>query len=472
MVVVLPSGLPIPLVSATIDTLFGRFLAPSVALLSAPVAAAAAAGLRCALVVDLGWAETTVTSVYEYREVACTRTVRAGRMLVRQVHDLLAAALGHEVGPDKTRVLSFEECQDVTTRLVWCRPGRPAPRLTKRDSRSTEGSNSLPTVTETDEAAAEDVDVDVNAGRTRDLSARTTDIPLQSCSPPRTVRLTMDQLAGPCEATFLGATPTTSTTSTDTVLPVSWDDEELPVPLLVHRHLQRLPVDVRAACMARLLFIGGSTGVLGLRGRLFNEVARLVVDQGWEGVRGRGVAQFRENPKLRRKRQGPSIPTASALSPSQPDTSSPTSDVWHDAANAVPEPDPVEAEMRKARARNGEDSAASAASAVSAGELRAVETLGPWSGASLLAQLRVPALATVDREQWVQQGGAAGAARPSDVDVKTLQRQSIVGGVGGSGGGAGSGAGGGGMRSVSGAATSGNVGSGASTWTLGSWGVL
>ncbi|TDZ29677.1 Serine--tRNA ligase [Colletotrichum spinosum] len=40
------------------------------------------AGMRSALVVDLGWAETVVTSVYEYREMRTSRTVRGGKMLV------------------------------------------------------------------------------------------------------------------------------------------------------------------------------------------------------------------------------------------------------------------------------------------------------------------------------------------------------------------------------------------------------
>src|SRR3569833_3590136 len=55
VVLVLPSSLPVPLLSTTLDTIFNRFQSPTISLVSAPVMAAAAAGVRAALVVDLGW---------------------------------------------------------------------------------------------------------------------------------------------------------------------------------------------------------------------------------------------------------------------------------------------------------------------------------------------------------------------------------------------------------------------------------
>ncbi|EFX05990.1 actin-related protein [Grosmannia clavigera kw1407] len=479
MVVILPPTLPIPLLSATLDTLFGRFLTPSVSLLSAPVAAAMAAGLRSALVVDLGWAETTVTSVYEYREVACTRTIRAGRMLIQQVHDLLAGLLPHDRRPEQprpsrdssTHVLSFDECEDVATRLVWCKPGRPAAAVRPGDNLPTEAG--LATVAETDETVEDagsrrnnhnDNSNNNTTNKTHNRrGSRTTEIPLESCTPPATIRLAFDQLAEPCEVTFFGAT---SGNPGAEIHPASWDDEELPVPLLLFRHLQRLPVDVRATCMARIVFVGGCTGVLGLRGRIFDDVAGLVAEQGWDGVRGKAVAQFRENPKLKRTtRQQQLLQAAAAAAVATGSTTAHTATLsadaeWHDAASAQPEPDPVEAELQKARARSESISSSGNIRPPSAGQLRAVETLGAWSGASLLTQLRVPTLAAVDREQWTQQGGALGAVRPADVDIKTLQRQSM--GPGGAAGLA--------MRSVTGGGASGNTGTGTATWTLGAWG--
>ena len=59
------SGVPVPLLSAVLDTLFQTFHTPIVSLMSSPTMTTVAAGVRSALVIDIGWAETVVTSVYE-----------------------------------------------------------------------------------------------------------------------------------------------------------------------------------------------------------------------------------------------------------------------------------------------------------------------------------------------------------------------------------------------------------------------
>ncbi len=68
--------------------------------------------------------------------------------------------------------------------------------------------------------------------------------------------------------------------------------------------------------------------------------------------------------------------------------------VWHDAANAVPEVDPVEEQLKRGRDEKPD----------AKGQLRAIESLGAWAGASLLVQLKVPAIATIDRELWCAAG--------------------------------------------------------------------
>lgn len=481
IIAVLPPAIPLPLLSATLDTIFSRFQSPSVSLLSAPVAASVAAGLRSALVIDIGWAETVVTSVYEYREISLTRSVRAGRMLVQAVHDLLAGAIdkryaeqdARRVPPlstpsaraSKEHLLSFSECEDVTERLVWCRQNESGP---SKDNAKPAGAalstgRGLATVAEIDETAEEGSLIKPNHSSVRLRNSSTTEVPLRSCIPPRTVRLSFDQLAEPCETTFFGGT------GEGLDIPASWDDEELPVPLLIYRHLARLPIDVRAVCMARMIFVGGCTGVLGLRGRIFDEVARLISEQGWDGVRGKGYDQVKANAEPHRKSKAQKSNRKSSegdlVSPTSSAASGESGDaIWHDAANAQPELDPVEEEMRKARARS--DSTLPAVSSDQPqvyghvdGRMRAAETLGAWSGASLLAQLRVPALSMVDREQWTQQGGVWGAVRPSDVDTKQqVQRQSMShGGL---------------LRNAVSGGSSGTTGSGAGSWTLGPWGIL
>ncbi|OIW27988.1 actin-like ATPase domain-containing protein [Coniochaeta ligniaria NRRL 30616] len=417
MVAVLPSSMPLPLLSCLLDTLFSRFQPPTVSLLSAPTTTTVAAGVRSALVVDLGWSETVVTAVYDYREIGSNRTIRGGRMLVEQMHKLLKRCITEEGGKRHDEggnsdeyVVSFDECDDLTSRLTWCRPA-------KGSHTSQQKPDALPTVQEQDET-------DMPGSYPEDES-KGSEVPLASTSPPITIHPTFDQLSEPCESTFF-----------DLQRPQSeFDDEELPVHVLVYRSLLQLPMDVRAVCMSRIIFTGGCSNVLGLRGRIFDEVSQLVHERGWSGVTGKAVEQLQQNPKLKRRGSRQASEGPSGVGPQT--GGGEEDEVWHDAANAAQEKDPIEEQLRKAgRITPGTQ-----------GGLRCVESLGPWSGGSLVTQLKVPAIATIDRELWLQQG-AAGASRPNEVDIKTQQRQSM--GAGGL------------MRNAS----------AGSNWTLGVWGAI
>jgi len=411
MVCVLPSGLPIPILSATLDTLFNRFLSPTISLLSIPLAVAVGAGVRSALVVDLGWSETVVTSVYEYREVRTDRSIRAGRMLTEQTHRLLASHLSQAqqrpeaVSGDTEYVLSFEECSEVASRVAWCTPSQY--------STAAKPGDGLPTVQEQDES---EVRSHPPGG-----SHATVAIPLRSSGGPSSLELPYDRLAKPCESTFFDSQCS----------PRSFDDHELPLHLLVYRSLLELPLDVRAICMSRIIFTGGCSKVLGLRGRIFDEVSHLIRERGWDPVQGKSAEKFGITPQLRKRgtRQASSGPTSV-----QPESGGGEEQdgVWHDAANTTPEVDPVDEQLKRGHDRKMQVR----------GKLRAVESLGAWSGASLITQLKAPAIATIDRDIWQQQG-AAGASKAGDVDPKG-QRQSVGPAIRG--------------------ATSG------SPWTLGVWG--
>lgn len=426
MVAVLPSGTPLPLLATALDTLFNRFHAPAVSLLSSPVACAISAGVRSALVIDMGWSETVVTGVYEYREVHSSRSVRAGKLLVHNTHKLLATALGKAPPPEDDgaeknaeHVVSFEECEDIVNRLVWCKHSR-GPL-----SSSQPPQEGLPTVTEQDESEPSNPP---SGG-----SPPSTTVPLKSTNPPKRLDLTYDQLASPSEDTFFASDQPHHT----------FDDEELPIPLLIYRSLLKLPMDVRALCMARIIFTGGCSSVLGLRGRIFDEVNHLIESHGWDPVQGKGVEAYKSNPKLRRgsKQAGDGGPTdAEGNGDSGGGGGGGGHEVdgmWVDAPQQEREPevDPIDDQLRKGRQEKPRLQ----------GQLRPIECLGPWSGASLLNLLKIPALATVERETW-REHGIAGASRPSEVDHKVAQRQSM--GAGGL------------MRNTN------------ANWTLGVWGYL
>ncbi|ROW10645.1 hypothetical protein VPNG_05153 [Cytospora leucostoma] len=430
MVAVLPSGVPVPLLATTLDTLFNRLHAPSVSLLSSAVACAVAAGVRSALVVDMGWGETVVTGVYEYREVRSNRSVRAGKLLVENTHRLLASALGspQDEVPEKEvkHVMSFEECEEIVNRLVWCKPakGKPAAASSKPDSPPQE--EGLPTVTEQDESDA------VVLPPTTNNSATTT-IPLKTTSRPTKIKMTFEKLSSPCETTFFDSQRA----------PCDFDDDELPLPLLIYRNLLSLPMDVRALCMSRIIFTGGCSNVLGLRGRIIDEVSQLIKARGWDPVHGKAVDAYKANPKLRRgSRQASNGGETTDLGDGGGGHSNggghEEDGVWVDAPKQEREADadPIEEQLDKGRDEKPQVQ----------GQLRVIETLGAWSGASLLNQVKVPALATVEREVW-REHGVSGASRPSDIDPKVAQRQSM--GAGGL------------MRS-----------SASANWTLGVWGYL
>ncbi|KUJ15501.1 actin-like ATPase domain-containing protein [Mollisia scopiformis] len=396
----IPSTLPLPLLSTILDTLFNNFQPPTISLLSAPVLTTVAAGLRSALVVDIGWAETVVTAVYEYREVQCRRAVRGTKLLGEATYKVLAEAadLAEAMSKDKPADdkseddnkahPSFEECEEIMARVLWCKAAKKdEPRRFDRG---------LTPVTEEDELRSSMRMMSIS-GQSDDDS--TISIPLTSTEPPTTLKLQFADLAEPCD-TALFATDTTET---------ELDDEELPLHLLVYRSLLQLPVDVRSICMSRIVFVGGGSNILGLKGRVLDELAQLIDERSWDPVRGKAAEQYRNNPKLQRTKLRQNGPIEVLQ---QKDSNGILIIPAHIQKQ---EDDPIDEQLKR-EARKGLPD-------VESGNLRAVNSLGAWSGASLLSQMKVPAISIIDREQWLQHG-AAGASKSTEIDL-TNRRQSM-----------------------------------------------
>ncbi|EPE32595.1 Actin-like ATPase [Glarea lozoyensis ATCC 20868] len=414
MTLILPSALPLPLLSTILDTLFTNFQAPTISLLSSPALSTAAAGLRSGLVVDVGWRETVVTSVYEYREVQTLRSTRATKLLGEEILMMLSRLINPELSQMKNpdaraaarELLSFEECEEVVTRMAWCGPGQ-------NKSPPEEHTDGLASVKEEDEFRSSMRSLKIWGGTETEPQVS---IPLKSCSPPRTLEVAFSNLSDPCEdALFAKGVPESEL-----------DDEEMPLHLLIYRSLLKLPTDVRSICMARIILVGGGSKLPGLKSRVLNELSTLVQQRGWNNVQGKAVEAYRNNPKLNKARSrnfddGPIPVTAGQEVPAylQP----------HDE-------DPIEEALRReSRKRNPP---------MEEGSLRAIDSLGAWSGGSLLSHLKVPAVSVIDKDQWLQHG-SLGASRGGEISVSS--RQSM-------GPGAFKTAGGGGDRS---------------SWTLGLW---
>lgn len=410
MALALPTDLPTPLLSTILDTLFNVFQSSTISLMSAPMLITAAAGLRAALVVDLGWAETTVTGVYEYREVVCRRSVRGARCLSLEVLKMLVAIIdpnlatlpgitlpteeqAAELEGASRRVISFKEVEDIMERMIWCKGVE-----TFDDARSTEG---LAAVQEEEELEGKMQSVGLQS-KVEDKVL----IPLTSTKTPTTIHVPFAKLAEPCETALFA----------DCDEGAKWDDEELPLHHLLYLSLLQLPLDIRSICMSRIIFTGGISNTPGLKDRIMNELQDLIDRRGWNRVEGRAILQLRKNQDLPHSRSKQA--SSSPVQVIRQDTTK-TGNGHNNGGRAADEKqvaDPIEERLQ---------SNAKKRSAIPMqGVLRAVDSMGAWSGASLLSLLRTTAVTVIEREQWLQHR-APGASRSGEA-VTLGNRQSMV----------------------------------------------
>lgn len=412
MAVALPPALPLPLICVVFDTIFGNFYPPYMSIMPAPMLTMAAAGLRAALVVDIGWAETTVTAVYEYREVQTLRTIRAGKMLGQEMLKVLGnAVLGHL--PDRDvpeaeekayrNLVSFEECEEVIARMAYSNPSKHPTKLQTTDGSDDDNGDdddfhdTLELPTDDIDAAMGDLHLGSVAAPQQTQQTLTTAIPLHSTMPPTSLNIPTSALALPTERAFFATS----------VPQHAHDDNELPLPHLIHLALLRLPLDIRALCMARILFAGGSSNIPGLQHRILDDVRTIHHERGWDPVCGRAAKAMKEREARNR----------SKLASLRVDAQTPA--IGGPPASALPqEPDPILSALH--------NSSATPASQVPQHHINGLTSLGSWAGASLLSQLKVPAIVTVEREQWLQYGIAGATRGGVPVSVAPAKRASGV----------------------------------------------
>ncbi|ODM14923.1 hypothetical protein SI65_09675 [Aspergillus cristatus] len=367
LVLVLPSLMPHPLMASVLSTLFNRWRFPSITLLPAAAMSATAAGVRSALVVDLGWAETTVTGVYEYREVAHKRSTRAMKHLLQETGRFLTHLTSPSTRDPTTDELSvnFEYCEEVVTRFAWCKPY----------------AQTEPT----------------------DLPNTTVSIPSPSNPGSEYIDIPFPKLAEPVEkALFALGIPE-----------CDLDDEEKPLPLLLYNTLLALPPDARGICMSRIIFVGGGSHIPGIRKRILHEVNALIRTHGWTQVRGKAVERQRTrlqnlsltpNPNINTNTNNNSSstgPSTGTTTPTQEPaaTTSHTPSIDDEGDNEI---DFVEQKLQRNRDRDFKPPVQ--------GILREVESLGPWAGASLVTSLKIRGMVEIEREKYLQHG-LAGASR-------------------------------------------------------------
>ncbi|OJK04988.1 hypothetical protein ASPACDRAFT_1861933 [Aspergillus aculeatus ATCC 16872] len=389
LVLVLPAIMPHPLLSAMLSTLFSRWRFPSITLLTSATMAATAAGVRSALVVDIGWAETVVTGVYEYREIAIKRSTRAMKALLQETGRMLTSiptarrgVVSQSAPGDSGISVRFEFCEEVASRFLWCRP-RESP--SSADLQQQQQQQPQPNDSETEPTTQHPP--------LSSLLQRTVEIPSPSNPGSTYINLPFSTFSEPVESVLFAAG------TADCEL----DDEEKPLPLLIYNALLALPPDARGTCMSRIIFTGGGANIPGIRQRILADVAALVAEHGWSPVRGKVIEQQRRklaNPRITPSSQTPKQQQQQQQQQQQiPEGPPKTSD----EENLE---DPIEQKIR----RNNRDRDRDALPPSVQGVLREVESLGPWAGASLTTSLKIRGLVEIEREKYLQHG-LAGATR-------------------------------------------------------------
>jgi actin-related protein len=372
VLLVVPSMVPTPLLGIALKVLFGHFTQPpSISILTNPVLSCASAGLRHALVIDIGWEETTITAVGEYKEIMQRRSVRAGKMLTKEMADVIE----HELAGSDVKI-TFEETEDLVQRMAWCRSRRvdseESPQVTMVH---------LPTPG----------------------SVPTTDFPIDFV-----------KLAEPAERTFFAPQH----------LQTDHDDHDIPIHLLAHKLLLSLPVDLRSTCISRIVLTGSYTNMLGLKQRLLQEISYLVQSRGWDVVSNYGSARQRHERVLWNE---PIIEEASTGSTSPTGSTTPTAEnsqqdvtahslppvVSQESVSALQDPtvlplvpasDRVHDDIHDPVTIKAERGKGGASDSDASNVVRGVESLGAWAGASLVASLKIQGVHEIDKDDFNKHG--------------------------------------------------------------------
>lgn len=374
LVLVLPSVMPHPLLSSVLSTLFGRWRFPSITLLQSPVMATTAAGVRSALVVDLGWGETVVNGVYEYREVSTRRSTRAMKALLQETGRVMTRLSPASGGGSSDEIsVDFEYCEEVVSRFAWCKP-----RVAKESS---------------------------HEDGTTPIEQKLVSIPSPSNPSSNYVDVPFGKFAEPVEKILFA----------EDAADCDLDDEEKPVPVLVYNALLDMPPDARGTCMSRIVFVGGGSHIPGIRRRVLDEVAYLVDQYGWSPVRGKVIEQQRQRLQNLRLSQQPTSPSPTPTETPEQESQAP-SETHDEEPENDEEIDHIEQKIR----RNNKDKDTKPQIQ---GVLREVESLGPWAGASLVSSLKVRGLVEIEREKYLQQG-LSGASRDLESHGHAADRRS------------------------------------------------
>lgn len=369
LILVLPSLVPHPVLSAILMLFFERWKYASITLLPSPTMTIAAAGLRSGLVVDIGWEETTITVIYEYREIQTRRTVRAMKALTLAVGALLEEVRKEQDESTKdSLVFDFDFVEEFIDRTGVCGAlfvSSEDDLAIKTDALNLEDH---PPISTTD-AGPTDIVIDWPTAKSS-----------------RPVRVPRAALHDACHRTLIG------TTHEDHL-----DDHEQPISQLLYRALLSLSADARSLCIPRIVFSGPGRRIAGLPRSVLEGTNIVIQEYGWTPVRGKHFNAKRSGlTELAQARAAPVDARHDTTMPSVGDF--------------------VDEKLHKQKSKDVPSSVPAS--------LRQVDSLGAWAGASLLSSLKVRPLVEIERERFLSHG-LAGAHREGEPTV-TAQRSAAA----------------------------------------------
>ena len=198
---------------------------------------------------------------------AAGRTKRAGKLLEKKTEEILERTLLEKGIEGKRPRESYVE--ELVQRVVWCETYEVRKR--ERELYHKTSRNMSPRLTPVSPVAMRTQGSSANPTFSTAGSA-TMLIPLQTpdSHKPLSINVPLSMLSLPVEHAFFE-----SMGSGDDP-----DQEELPLPELLYKTLLACHIDVRAVCLSRIVIVGGPSNIPGLKGRLIDELCRLVEEKG------------------------------------------------------------------------------------------------------------------------------------------------------------------------------------------------
>ncbi|RVX65978.1 hypothetical protein B0A52_09904 [Exophiala mesophila] len=348
VILVLPSLVPHPVLDTILTLLFQRWQISSVTLLPGPTMAVAAAGLRSGLVVDIGWEETIVHAIYEFREICVKRCTRGLKSLVFKMWDFLEdVRKKQDQSLREELVLDFDFVEEFIERAGKCHALFP------------HHGQGLVEQTEA---------VTLSEDKGESVSTLMIDWPTHSSA--RMIGIPKSKLQQICSESFFGSRDQDHL-----------DDHEQPVDQLLYNTLLAVSSDVRSSCISRIIFTGEGSSISNLPEHVFSHVNTTIDKYGWTPVRGKHFNTTRN--RVGELAHNRSVPV----------------DARHHAIPTSSE-SKIDIDLHK---RKKEDTKPTPS-------LRQIDSLGTWAGASLVASLKSKSFVEIERERYLSHG-IAGANR-------------------------------------------------------------